>query len=130
MIAQIGPLVRAGERYRVAVGHVVGGVAGGFTAGVVVGLVSVLLHVVTWPPVALPIVLAIVLLLAACADAGFLRLPYFGTTRQTTSTWRCAFGPPLGVLAWGFDLGMALTTRMTSYTMLALPAYALLSGDF
>jgi hypothetical protein len=131
MIAQIGPLVQAGERYPIIGGHIAGGVAGGLTAGVLFGFVGAVIHAgVSVPDAVVLGGLSFILVASVIRDAGLLRLPALGTSRQTPRGWTCSFGEPSGVFAWGFDLGLGFTTRISSYTLLALPAYACLTGDF
>jgi hypothetical protein len=131
MVAQIGPLVQVGDRFRIAVNHIAGGMAGGLTTGVLLGLVTVLLHaVLAWPREAIVVVLGVVLAGAFAADASLVRIRPLGLRRQTPRTWSCSFGEVAGAFAWGFDLGLALTTRLTTYAVVVLPVFAVLSGSF
>jgi hypothetical protein len=131
MVAQIGPLVQAGDRFRIAANHIAGGMAGGLTIGVVFGLCTILLHVVlAWPRSVIVVVLGLVLAGAFAADASLVRIRPLGLRRQTPRSWSCSFGEAAGAFAWGFDLGLALTTRLTTYAVVVLPVFAVLSGSF
>jgi hypothetical protein len=131
MVGQIGPLVQEGKRFRIVTSHVAGGLVGGLTIGIVIGLVAAILDAVA----ALPRVVVLVglcgaLLIAAATDARLIRIPYVWTVRQTPRTWGCSFGSTPAVFAWGLDLGLVFTTRLTSFAVLVLPVYAVLSGSF
>ncbi len=130
MIAQIGPLVQGGRPIRLVGSHLIGGLLGGLSMGALVGFVGMILHLmVIWPPELSAGLLSVVLLLVAARDASLLPLPRIGLVRQTPGAWKCSFGPAFGILAWGFDLGCGLTTRLTTYALLVLPIFAVLSGD-
>ncbi len=131
MVAQIGPLVQEGRRFRAGLGHVLGGLAGGLTAGILIGFCGALLHsIVDWRSSAGLAALLATLTLCVGADAGLLRLRAVGVRRQTPESWKCLLGQPLVLIGWGFDLGTGMTTRLVSYTFLGLPAYAIFVGDF
>jgi hypothetical protein len=131
MIAQIGPLVQAGARYRLGLSHITGGLLGGLTIGVLAGFTASLLSVlVVWPSSIIVGALVVALGVSAAADTSWIRLPRFSVKRQTPGAWRCSFGVTFGVFAWGFDLGLGFSTRLTSYAMFVLPIYAALSAQF
>jgi TM2 domain-containing membrane protein YozV len=131
MVGQIGPLVQAGKRLRIVASHVAGGLAGGLVIGILVGLLAAIIHeVVAWPREFVLAGLCSALLVAAASDARLVRPPYIWTARQTPRTWGCSFGSTPAVFAWGFDLGLVFTTRLTSFGVLVLPAFVLLNGSF
>lgn len=131
MIAQIGPLVQVGKRNQTVAAHLAGGFAGGAVLGLAVASVGAFVNVVFESPVSFTTVLIAGLLCTAIlSDASFITLPNIGTDRQTPGTWKCVFGDRPAVFAWGFDLGLGITTRIRSVGLLALPVYALLGGNF
>ena len=69
------------------------------------------------------------LLYAASVDLGLLRLPHITWVRQTPGSWPCSMGHYPGIFAWGFDLGLGVTTRIPYQTTLVVPLAALLCGD-
>jgi hypothetical protein len=131
MIAQIGPLVQAGEqKKKLLIAHIVGGVAGGSAVGAVLGVVAVasgsMIHAGTSFEVAG---------LASCvAAAGVMDLRRVGKrewiTRQTPRGWTCAMGTTPGVLAWGIDLGLGFTTRLPAMSFVALPLSCIVLHSF
>lgn len=130
MIGQIGPLVQAGKSSRILLSHIAGGAFGGLTTGVFLGFAAVLFHgLVSVQTTVAVSLLCLILIVAAAVDASVLHLPAIGASRQTPYSWACSFGPLPAAFAWGCDLGMMFTTRVTSYAILALPTYALLSGN-
>jgi hypothetical protein len=132
MISQIGPLVQAGEKnQRILGAHILGGAIGGLAAGVVVGLAATLLGVVlrTGPTRVELIALSACLAVAGLIDLRLLA-PRQVIKRQTPRGWTCSLGPTPGVLAWGVDLGLGLTTRLPAMTFLALPLSCLVLRSF
>lgn len=125
MIGQIGPLVKAGMWHQIAIPHCLGGLAGGAVAGLYAGLLSLL--VVSIGVVSAPMAstgLVILLVGAALLDLANVteRLPGLG--RQTPGLWSCTLGPSGAATAWGFDLGMGLTTRLPGLGLVFLLAAA------
>jgi hypothetical protein len=104
---------------------------GGLTIGIFLGLVAAILdEVVAWPRGVVLVGFGGALLVAAASDARLIQLPYVWTARQTPKTWGCSFGSTPAVFAWGLDLGLVVTTRLTSFAILVLPVYAILNGSF
>jgi hypothetical protein len=131
MVAQIGPLVQVGRRKTALAIHVLGGVTGGAVIGVLLGLGGLLLRAAlgdTLDTVFLVVVPA-ALVYAACVDAGLLPFPQITSERQTPSSWPCSLGHYPGIFAWGFDLGLGVTTRIPYQSLIVLPLAALLSGN-
>jgi|SRR5437868_4373805 len=131
MVGQIGPLVQAGKRRTALALHVLGGAAGGCAIGVLLGFAGLLLRAAlgntldTVFTVAVPAALAY----AAAVDLGVLPVRQITSERQTPSSWPCSLGNYPGIFAWGFDLGLGVTTRIPYQSLLVLPLAALLSGD-
>jgi hypothetical protein len=131
MVAQIGPLVQVGRRRTALAIHVLGGIAGGAVIGVLLGLGGLLLRAVlgdTLDTVFLVVVPA-ALACAAAVDVGLLHARQLTSERQTPSSWPCSLGHYPGIFAWGFDLGLGVSTRIPYQTLLVLPLAALLSGN-
>jgi hypothetical protein len=131
MVGQIGPLVQVGRRKTALVLHVLGGIAGGAMLGVFVGFFGVLLAELLPgaidPAFAIGVPLALVY--AGLTDLGFMRLTYFTRIRQTSGSWPCALGHYPAMFAWGFDLGLGVTTRIPYQAVLVVPIAALLTGS-
>jgi hypothetical protein len=131
MVGQIGPLVQVGKRKTALAFHVLGGAAGGCTIGVVLGFAGLLLRAAlgdtldTVFTIAVPAALAY----AAAVDLGVLPVRQITSERQTPSSWPCSLGNYPGIFAWGFDLGLGVTTRIPYQSLLVLPLAALLSGN-
>jgi hypothetical protein len=131
MVSRIGPLVEVGRRKTALALHVAGGLLGGVTLGVLLGFAGLLLRAAigdTLDTVFL-IVVPAALLYAAALDLGLLRRPYLTWVRQTPGSWDCSLGHYPGIFAWGFDLGLGVTTRIPHQTLLVLPLAAFLAGD-
>jgi hypothetical protein len=131
MVGQIGPLVQVGRKKTALGFHVLGGLTGGATLGVVLGFFGLLLAAAL--PGGTDTVFAIVvpaaLVWAGLTDLGFLRLTYIERMRQTPGSWPCSLGHYPGMFAWGFDLGLGVTTRFPYQAVLVLPLAALLTGS-
>jgi len=131
MVGQIGPLVQVGRKKTALALHVLGGVAGGLAIGVVLGFLGVLLRAAIGD--ALDTVFLIVvpsaLIYAALVDLGLLPVRSLTWVRQTPGDWTCSMGHYPGIFAWGFDLGLGVTTRIPYQTLLVLPLSAFLVGD-
>ena len=131
MVAQIGPLVQVGRKKTALALHVLGGVAGGLAIGVVLGFLGVLLRAAIGD--ALDTVFLIVvpsaLIYAALVDLGLLPVRSLTWVRQTPGDWTCSMGHYPGIFAWGFDLGLGVTTRIPYQTLLVVPLSAFLVGD-
>lgn len=131
MVGQIGPLVQVGKKKTALAFHVLGGLAGGATLGVALGFVGVLLAAALGgsldPLFAIGVPLALVY--AGLTDLGILRIAYLTRTRQTPGSWPCALGHYPGMFAWGYDLGLGVTTRMPHQAVLVLPIAAVLTGS-
>src|SRR6478735_9372437 len=131
MVAQIGPLVQVGRRRTALAIHVLGGIAGGAVIGVLLGLGGLLLRAVlgdTLDTVFLVVVPA-ALAYAAAVDVGLLHVRQITSERQTPSSWPCSLGHYPGIFAWGFDLGLGVTTRIPYQSLLVVPLSAFLVGD-
>ena len=131
MVGQIGPLVLVGRKKTALALHLVGGLVGGATIGVVLGFAGLLLRAAlgTTLDTVFLIVVPAALLYAAAVDLGVLRVRPITWERQTPGAWPCAMGHYPGIFAWGFDLGLGITTRIPYQSLLVLPLAALLSGD-
>jgi hypothetical protein len=131
MVGQIGPLVQVGRKKTALALHVLGGVAGGLAIGVVLGFLGVLLRAAIGD--ALDTVFLIVvpsaLIYAALVDLGLLPVRSLTWVRQTPGDWTCSMGHYPGIFAWGFDLGLGVTTRIPYQTLLVVPLSAFLVGD-
>jgi hypothetical protein len=131
MVGQIGPLVQVGRR-RTALGlHVLGGIAGGAAIGVLLGFAGLLLRAALGDALDTVFLVAVpaALVYAAAADLGLLRARQLTSERQTPSSWPCSLGHYPGIFAWGFDLGLAVSTRIPYQSLLVLPLAAALSGN-
>jgi hypothetical protein len=131
MVGQIGPLVQAGRQKTSLFFHVLGGLAGGAMLGVFVGFLGVLLAELLpgGMDAAFVIIVPLALVYAGLTDLGFMRLTYFTRIRQTSGSWPCALGHYPGMFAWGFDLGLGVTTRIPYQAVLVVPIAALLTGS-
>ncbi len=118
MVGQIGPLVQVGRRRTALALHLLGGAAGGALIGVALGFAGLLLRA------------AAALAYAASVDLGLLRIRQLTWQRQTPGDWPCSLGHYPGIFAWGFDLGLGLTTRIPYQSLLVLPLAAVLVGSF
>ena len=131
MIGQIGPLVQVGRKKTALAFHVLGGIVGGMTIGVVLGFLGLLLRAAVGD--GLDTVFAVVVPLAlaytALTDLGVLKLTYITPSRQTPGSWPCSLGHYPGIFAWGFDLGLGVSTRVPYQPLLVLPLSALLVGN-
>ena len=131
MVGQIGPLVQVGRKKTALALHVLSGVAGGLAIGVVLGFLGVLLRAAIGD--ALDTVFLIVvpsaLIYAALVDLGLLPVRSLTWVRQTPGDWTCSMGHYPGIFAWGFDLGLGVTTRIPYQTLLVVPLSAFLVGD-
>ena len=131
MVGQIGPLVQVGRKKTALALHVLGGVAGGLAIGIVLGFLGVLLRAAIGD--ALDTVFLIVvpsaLIYAALVDLGLLPVRSLTWVRQTPGDWTCSMGHYPGIFAWGFDLGLGVTTRIPYQTLLVVPLSAFLVGD-
>ena len=131
MVSRIGPLVQVGKRKTALALHVLGGLLGGATIGVLLGFLGLVLRAGVGDTLdtAFVVVVPAALLYAAASDLGLLRVPHITWERQTPGSWTCALGHYPGVFSWGFDLGLAITTRIPYQTLLVLPLAAFLSGN-
>jgi len=125
MIGQIGPLVKAGMWRQITIPHCVGGLVGGAIAGLYAGLVALL--VISIGGVSAPMAstgLVILVVAASLLDLANVteRLPGLG--RQTPGLWSCTLGTSGAATAWGFDLGMGVTTRLPGLGLVFLLAAA------
>ncbi|SRR6266540_1012373 len=131
MVAQIGPLVQVGRRRTALALHVLGGVAGGATIGVLLGFGGLLLRAALGDTLDTVFLVAVpaALVYTASVDLGVLRVPQITSERQTPSSWPCSLGHYPGIFAWGFDLGLGISTRIPYQSLLVVPLAALLAGD-
>jgi len=130
MVAQIGPLVQVGRRKTALALHVLGGIAGGLAIGVVLGFFGVLLRAAIGDALdtVFIVVVPAALIYAALVDLGLLPVRSLTWVRQTPGDWPCSMGHYPGIFAWGFDLGLGITTRIP-YQALLVPLSAFLVGD-
>jgi hypothetical protein len=131
MVGQIGPLVQVGRKNVALALHVAGGIVGGLTIGVLLGFAGVLLRSAigdTLDTIFIVVVPA-ALVYAAAVDLGLLRVRPITWTRQTPGHWPCSMGHYPGIFAWGFDLGLGITTRIPYQSLLVVPLSAFLVGD-
>ena len=75
------------------------------------------------------IVVPAALIYAALVDLGLLPVRSLTWVRQTPGDWTCSMGHYPGIFAWGFDLGLGVTTRIPYQTLLVVPLSAFLVGD-
>jgi hypothetical protein len=131
MVGQIGPLVQVGKRRTALALHVAGGIAGGVTIGLLLGFLGLLLRAALGDGLdtAFVVVVPLVLAYMALTDLGLLRLTYLTTIRQTPGSWPCSLGHYPGIFAWGFDLGLGVSTRIPHQSLLVLPVAAVLVGN-
>ena len=131
MVGQIGPLVQVGRKKLALAFHVLGGIVGGAAIGVVLGFAGLLLRAAVGESLdtVFLVVVPAALLYTAAVDLGLLRVRPITWERQTPGDWPCSLGHYPGIFAWGFDLGLGITTRIPYQTVLVLPLAALLSGD-
>jgi hypothetical protein len=111
--------------------HILGGTVGGALVGALLGSVGVVLASL-WPlghTLAVLAALPLLCLYVGIADLGLVRQLRLTPARQTTRAWQCSLGPKGACLAWGADLGTAITTRAPYQGALVIPAFALLSGS-
>jgi hypothetical protein len=131
MVGQIGPLVQVGRRRTALALHLLGGAIGGALIGILLGFAGLLLRAAigdtidTVFAVGVPAALAY----AASVDLGLLPVRQLTWERQTPGSWPCSLGHYPGIFAWGFDLGLGLTTRIPYQSLLVLPLAALLAGN-
>ncbi len=132
MVGQIGPLVQVGRRRTALALHLLGGAAGGALIGVALGFAGLLLRAALGDTLDAVFVVAVpaALAYAASVDLGLLRIRQLTWQRQTPGDWPCSLGHYPGIFAWGFDLGLGLTTRIPYQSLLVLPLAAVLVGSF
>lgn len=131
MVGQIGPLVQVGRKKTALAFHVLGGLVGGALLGVFLGFFGVVLAEIfgTGLDRAFAIIVPLTLAYAGLTDLGYLRLTYFSRMRQTPGSWPCALGHYPAMFAWGFDLGLGVTTRFAHQAVLVVPIAAVLTGS-
>ncbi len=131
MVGQIGPLVQVGRKKTALALHVLGGVAGGLAIGIVLGFLGVVLRAAIGDTLdtVFVIVVPTALIYAALVDLGVLPVRSLTWVRQTPGDWTCSMGHYPGIFAWGFDLGLGVTTRIPYQTLLVVPLSAFLVGD-
>ena|SRR2546425_1022278 len=131
MVGQIGPLVQVGRKKTALALHVLGGIAGGAAIGVVLGFAGLLLRSALGDTLdtVFAVAVPLALLYAASVDLGVLPVRPITSERQTPGSWPCSLGHYPGILGWGFDLGLGVSTRIPYQSLLVLPLAALLAGD-
>src|SRR6266516_2629652 len=131
MVGQIGPLVQVGRRRTALALHLLGGAAGGALIGVALGFAGLLLRAALGDTLDTVFVVAVpaALAYAASVDLGLLRIRQLTWQRQTPGDWPCSMGHYPGIFAWGFDLGLGVTTRIPYQSLLVVPLSAFLVGD-
>jgi hypothetical protein len=130
MVGQIGPLVQVGGKKTALALHVVGGILGGLTIGVLLGFAGMLLRSAIGDALdtVFVIVVPAALVYAASVDLG-VPMRQLTWVRQTPGDWPCSMGHYPGIFAWGFDLGLGVTTRIPYQSLLVVPLSAFLVGD-
>jgi hypothetical protein len=130
MVGQIGPLVQVGGKKTALALHVVGGILGGLTIGVLLGFAGMLLRSAIGDALdtVFVIVVPAALVYAASVDLG-APMRQLTWVRQTPGDWPCSMGHYPGIFAWGFDLGLGVTTRIPYQSLLVVPLSAFLVGD-
>jgi hypothetical protein len=131
MVGQIGPLVQVGRRRTALALHLLGGAAGGATMGLLLGFAGLLLRAAIGDVLdtVFAVVVPAALAYAAASDLGLLPVRQLTWERQTPGSWPCSLGHYPGIFAWGFDLGLGLTTRIPYQSLLVLPIAAVLAGN-
>jgi hypothetical protein len=79
-------------------------------------------------PAGIPVLLAALLLLAA-RELEWVRFPLPQPRRQTKDLWAKTFTPQTAATLWGFDLGLAVTTRFSFSGPWALLVLPVLTGS-
>ncbi len=135
MIGQIGPLVQgAGQRARVTLPHLAGGIIGGAVAGIALGWAGTVVRAVTGQQswlVGASLALAAICVVAGLADLGILPVELLrDRNRQTPKNWQSVLGVPGASFAWGADLALAVSTRISYQALLVVPVAALLAPTF
>ena len=74
------------------------------------------------------IVVPAALVYAASVDLG-APMRQLTWVRQTPGDWPCSMGHYPGIFAWGFDLGLGVTTRIPYQSLFVVPLSAFLVGD-
>ena len=132
MVGQIGPLVQVGRKKTALALHVLGGVARRRSRSAscsasraccsarAIGDTLDTVFVVVVPAA---------LIYAASVDLGLLPVRPITWVRQTPGDWPCSMGHYPGIFAWGFDLGLGVTTRIPYQSLLVVPLAAFLVGD-
>src|SRR6476661_3485610 len=123
MVGQIGPLVQVGRKNTALALHVLGGIAGGLAIGVVLGFLGVVLRAAIGDALdtVFVVVVPAALIYAASVDLGLLPVRPITWVRQTPGDWPCSMGHYPGIFAWGFDLGLGVTTRIPYQSLLVVP---------
>jgi hypothetical protein len=131
MVGQIGPLVQVGRRRTALALHVLGGVSGGAAIGVLLGFAGLLLRAALGDTLDTIFLVAVpaALVYTASVDLGLLPVRQITSERQTPSSWPCSLGHYPGIFAWGFDLGLGISTRIPYQTLIVVPLAAVLAGD-
>lgn len=134
MIGQIAPLVRGNSsKLQICSWHVSGGLLGGLVGGVILGWFAVLASALggsAWTSIR-PLLLGSLLLLGAASDLDIIRYRLLRSlNRQTPRAWNCALGGPGAALAWGSDLALVVTTRISYQGMLAVIAATILAPGY
>ena len=131
MVGQIGPLVQVGRRRTALALHVLGGVSGGAAIGVLLGFAGLLLRAALGDTLDTIFLVAVpaALVYTASVDLWLLPVRQITPERQTPSSWPCSLGHYPGIFAWGFDLGLGISTRIPYQTLIVVPLAAVLAGD-
>lgn len=133
MIGQIGRLVEAGIDHsrRAFALHLLGEITGSVVLAAALAAAGMVLYVLdrNLASAALALGIPALLVLAAASDAGLIGHT-LTSDRQTPGAWSCVFGSGLVPLAWGFHLGLVLTTRIPYQSVWVLVAFGMLSGSF
>jgi len=113
MLASINPVVYRGSKRRLTEcisAHLTGGAFGG---AVLIGGLSLITTPFRHPHAALSFALAAALALAALAyDTGVFPWRPPSPNKQVPESWRRRFRPQVAAFAYGFGLGLAVTTRV------------------
>ena len=133
MLASITPL---GERGRngswglTTSFYLVGSVVGGAAIGALAGAVGWMLLFVARPPSAAVLAIVLVLVVATAAmDLGLLPLRLPSVRRQVDRTWLDRYRGWVYGLGFGLQLGLGVTTIISTASVYLVIAIALLSGS-
>jgi hypothetical protein len=134
MLGSITPLGERGRNSRWAVtmaAFVVGSAAGGAALGTALGSLGAVARtgIAWWTPTVSLVVLGTVALAGAALDARLVPVPMPTVRRQVDERWLQRYRGWVYGLGFGLQLGMGVVTIVTTATVYAAFAAALLSGS-